>query len=151
MPTPADGSTRGAGSQPQDGAATGKCFAGSPDNRFRCGVVIIAMAIWICLNVLDLLVTYEGLSLGAAYEANRFMAAFIRFPALATSVKLTLAVLVLHAVQRIETRTPYSGLLPLIGANFYLAWACLHNLDVLAGQAGLSHFLRWYPLAGPPR
>jgi hypothetical protein len=109
------------------------------------------MAIWICLNVFDLLVTYQGLSLGLAYEANRFMAAFMRFPALAASVKLALAVLVLHAVQRIETRTPYSGLLPLLGANFYLAWACLHNLDVLAGQTGLSQFLRWYPLAGPPR
>jgi hypothetical protein len=138
------------GSQAKGAAEIEKCSTRNRDSRVRYGAVVLAMAIWIFLNVFDLLITYEGLALGLAYEANRFMAAFVRFPVLAVSVKLTLAVLVLHAVQRIETRTPYSGLLPLIAVNLYVAWACLHNLDVIAGQSVPSYFLRWYPLAGSP-
>jgi hypothetical protein len=116
----------------------------------RGWAVITLMALWMLLNVFDLLITYDGLSTGIAYEANRVMSRFIQAPALAAPVKLALAYVVLKLVERVETRTPYSGLAPLLAANIYLSWACLHNLNVLNGAADGSHFLRYYPLTGLP-
>lgn len=117
----------------------------------RCWTVIVAMAVWLWLNALDLLITYEGLGGGFAYEANRVMAQIIRRPVLAASVKMLLAYALLKLVERLEVRRPYSGLAPLLGANVYLAWACLHNLYVVTGQQDWSGFLRFFPLAGLPR
>jgi len=109
------------------------------------------MAVWICVNVFDLLITYEGLATGHAHEVNRFLSGVVRTPALAVPLKMSLAYVVLKLVERIETRTPYSGLAPLLAANLYLSWACLHNLNVINGVEDWSHFLRYYPLAGLPR
>jgi hypothetical protein len=108
------------------------------------------MAVWVWLNALDLLITYQGLGAGVAYEANRVMTGIIRHPVLAASVKMLLAYLLLRLVERLEARRPYSGLAPLLGANVYLAWACLHNLYVVTGQQDWSGFLRFFPLTGLP-
>jgi len=113
--------------------------------------MIVLMALWVLLNVFDLLITYDGLSAGAAYEANRLMSWVIAMPALAVPLKLSLAYIVLKLVERVEKRTPYSGLGPLLAANLYLSWACLHNLHVVAGSEDWSQFLRYYPLTGLPR
>jgi len=117
----------------------------------RGWAVIVLMAAWMLLNVLDLLITYDGLAMASAYEANRFMSAVIHTPALAVPLKLSLAYVVLRLVERVEMRTPYSGLVPLLAANVYLSWACLHNLHVVGGDQDWSHFLRYYPLTGLPR
>jgi len=109
------------------------------------------MAVWVWLNALDLLITYEGLASGRAYEANRLMAETIRRPLAAVSVKIALAYLVLKLVARVEARRSYSGLTPLLAANSYLSWACLHNLYVVSGGEDWSHFLRFFPLTGLPR
>jgi heme/copper-type cytochrome/quinol oxidase subunit 3 len=101
--------------------------------------------------VFDLLITYDGLATGVAYEANRFLSRAISIPAVGVTVKLSLAYAVLKLVERIEARTPYSGLAPLLAANVYLSWACLHNLHVISGVQDWSHFLRYYPLTGLPR
>jgi hypothetical protein len=108
------------------------------------------MAVWLWLNALDLLITYEGLASGRAYEANRLMAEIIRRPLVAVSVKMSLAYVVLRLVERVEVRRPYSGLTPLLAANIYLSWACLHNLYVVSGSEDWSHFLRFFPLTGLP-
>lgn len=108
------------------------------------------MAAWMLLNVLDLLITYDGLGMGSTYEANRLMSAVIRTPGLAVPLKLSLAYVVLRLVERVESHTPYSGLVPLLAANVYLSWACLHNLHVVSGDQDWSHFLRYYPLTGLP-
>lgn len=113
--------------------------------------MIILMALWLCLNVFDLLITYDGLAMGKAYEANWVLAGVIRRPLLAVPLKMSLAYVVLRLVQRVETRTPYSGLAPLLVANLYLSWACLHNLHVMSGLEDWSKFLHYYPLAGLPR
>jgi hypothetical protein len=115
----------------------------------RSWVVITLMSVWLLLNVFDLMVTYEGL--GGAYEANRLLSGVLGRPWLAVSVKMVLAYLVLKCVERIERRTPYSGLAPLLAANTYLSWACLHNLHVVNRTQDWSHFLRYFPLAGLPR
>ena len=112
--------------------------------------MIVLMSLWILLNIFDLLITYDGLSGGVAYEANRVMSHIVRVPALAAPVKLCLAYVVLKLVERVEVHTPYSGLAPLLAANIYLSWACLHNLRVLNGISDGSHFLRYYPLTGLP-
>jgi len=103
-----------------------------------------------CLNVFDLLITYDGLVAGGAYEANRILSGIIRRPLLAVPIKMSLAYVVIRLVQRVETRTPFSGLVPLLAANVYLSWACLHNLYVVGGSEDWSHFLHYYPLAGLP-
>lgn len=117
----------------------------------RGWAIVVLMALWMLLNAFDLLITYDGLGSGRAYEANRFLARVIGMPALAVAVKLSLSYGVLKLVERVERRTPYSGLAPLLAANVYLAWACLHNMNVLSGNQDWSHFLRCYPLAGLPR
>ncbi|HUT75294.1 MAG TPA: DUF5658 family protein [Armatimonadota bacterium] len=113
--------------------------------------LVVLMAVWMLLNVFDLLITYDGLSSGIAYEANRFLARAIAMPVVGVTVKLSLAYVVLKLVERVEARTPYSGLAPLLGASIYLSWACLHNLHVVSGVEDWSHFLRYYPLTGLPR
>jgi hypothetical protein len=122
----------------------------NPDLGVRGWTMIVLMVLWMLLNVYDLLITYDGLSAGVAYETNRFLSGIIRFPALAASVKLVLAYAVLKLIERVETRTPYSGFAPLMAANIYLSWACLHNLAVLNGAADATGFLRYYPLTGTP-
>jgi heme/copper-type cytochrome/quinol oxidase subunit 3 len=117
----------------------------------RGWAMIVLMAAWMLLNVFDLLITYDGLATGVAYEANRFLSRAISIPAVGVTVKLSLAYAVLKLVERIEARTPYSGLAPLLAANVYLSWACLHNLHVISGVQDWSHFLRYYPLTGLPR
>jgi heme/copper-type cytochrome/quinol oxidase subunit 3 len=113
--------------------------------------LVVVMAVWMLLNVFDLLITYDGLGSGIAYEANRFLAHAIAMPVVGVTVKLSLAYVVLKLVERVEARTPYSGLAPLLGASVYLSWACLHNLHVVSGVEDWSHFLRYYPLTGLPR
>ena len=113
--------------------------------------MVVLMALWLWLNVFDLLVTYDGLASGAGYEANHLMSRLIRQPLLAVPFKMALACVVVKLVQRVETRTPYSGLAPLLAANVYLSWACLHNLHVVSGIQDWSQFLRYFPLAGLPR
>jgi hypothetical protein len=108
------------------------------------------MALWICLNVFDLLITYEGLTAGTAFEANRFFSNIVRTPLLAVPLKMLLAYVVLKLVERVEMRTRYSGLVPLLVANLYLSWACLHNLHVISGSEDGLQFLRYYPLVGLP-
>jgi len=120
------------------------------DLDLRAWAMIALMSLWMLLNVFDLLITYDGLAVGVAYEANRVMSRIIQAPALAAPIKLALAYVVLKLVERVETRTPYSGLAPLLAVNIYLSWACLHNLSVLNGAADGSHFLRYYPLTGLP-
>jgi len=122
----------------------------NPGLGLRGWTMIVLMVLWMLLNVYDLLITYDGLSSGVAYETNRFLSGLLRVPALAASVKLVLAYAVLKLVERVETRTPYSGLAPLMAANIYLSWACLHNLAVLSGVGGAAGFLRYYPLSGLP-
>jgi len=117
----------------------------------RGWTMVVVMALWLWLNVFDLLVTYDGLAAGGAYEANHLMSRLIRQPLLAVPLKMALAYMVLKLVERVETRTPYSGLAPLLAANVYLGWACLHNLNVVNGLHDWSQFLRYYPLAGLPR
>jgi hypothetical protein len=112
--------------------------------------MVVLMAVWLLLNVFDLLITYDGLASGVAYEANRVMGRIIRIPWLAVPAKMSLAYLVLKLVERVEIRTPYSGLVPLLAANLYLSWACLNNLYVLNGARDGSHFLQYYPLTGLP-
>ena len=112
--------------------------------------MVVLMALWMCLNVFDLLITYDGLTASTTYEANRLLSGVIRTPLLAVPLKMSLAYVVLKLVERVETRTPYSGLAPLLVANLYLSWACLHNLNVINGVEDWSHFLRYYPLAGLP-
>jgi hypothetical protein len=121
------------------------------DLDLRGWILAVLMAVWLCLNVFDLLITYDGLAAGAAYEANRMLAGIIRRPALAVPLKMGLAYLLLKVVERVETRTPYSGLAPLLVANLYLSWACLHNLHVMGGVGDWSQFLHYYPLVGLPR
>jgi hypothetical protein len=75
----------------------------------------------------------------------------VSVPALGVPLKLSLAYVVLKLIERIEARRPYSGLAPLLAANIYLSWACLHNLYVLARADDWSRFLRYYPLTGLPR
>lgn len=113
--------------------------------------MIVLMTVWLLLNVFDLLITYDGLSLGVAFEANRVMNRIIRVPAIAAAIKMSLAYLVIKLVERVENRTPYSGLMPLLAVNVYLAWACLHNLNVLSGIEDATHFLKYYPLTGLPK
>jgi len=113
--------------------------------------MVVLMALWICLNVFDLLITYEGVGAGMAYEANRVFSGLMARPLVAVSLKMLLAYVVLKLVERVETRTPYSGLTPLLLVNLYLSWACLHNLHVISGSEDGLHFLRYYPLAGLPR
>lgn len=122
-----------------------------PHHDLRGWTMIVLMALWVLLNIFDLLITYDGLAMGVAYEANRWMARIIELPALAAPVKMALAYVVLKLVERVETRTPYSGLAPLLAANVYLSWACLHNLNVISGAGDGSYFLRYYPLTGLPR
>ncbi|UCH36148.1 MAG: hypothetical protein JSV65_07290 [Armatimonadota bacterium] len=119
----------------------------TPD--LRACTMIVLMSLWILLNIFDLLITYDGLASGIAYEANRVMSRIIEMPALATATKMSLAYVVLKLVERVEVRTPYTGLAPLLAANVYLCWACLHNLNVLNG-ADASRFLHYYPLTGLP-
>jgi len=121
-----------------------------PTLNYRGWTIVLLMALWLYLNIFDLLITYQGLRVGTIYEANRFFAPIIRYPVLAISIKLTLAYLVLKLVNRVETRTPYSGLIPMILVNLYLCWACLHNLNIMNGIESGSHFLRFFPLAGQP-
>jgi hypothetical protein len=116
----------------------------------RGWTMIVLMAVWLLLNVFDLLITYDGLSVGVAFEANRVMNRVIHVPAIAASVKMSLAYVVLKLVERVENRTPYSGLMPLLAVNVYLAWACLHNLNVLNGIDDTTGFLKYYPLTGLP-
>jgi len=123
----------------------------NPGLDLRGWAMIALMAAWMLLNVFDLLITYDGLATGVAYEANRFLSRAISIPAVGVTVKLSLAYAVLKLVERIEARTPYSGLAPLLAANIYLSWACLHNLHVISGVQDWSHFLRYYPLTGLPR
>ncbi len=118
---------------------------------FRGWAVVVLMAVWMLLNVFDMLITYDGLNSGIAYEANRVMARVVGTPALGVALKLSLAYVVLKLVERVEARRPYSGLVPLLAANIYMSWACLHNLYVVAGVDDWSHFLRYYPLTGLPR
>jgi hypothetical protein len=117
----------------------------------RGWTIVFVMALWMCLNAFDLLVTYDGLADGTAYEANRVFARIMATPLIAVSLKMLLAYIVLKLVERVETRTPYSGLAPLLAANLYLCWACLHNLHVIGGSEEGLQFLRYYPLAGLPR
>lgn len=117
----------------------------------RQWTMIVAMAVWLWLNALDLLITYDGVGSGKAYEANCLMMGIIQRPLLAVLVKMSLAYLLLKLVERLEARRPYSGLSPLLAANVYLSWACLHNLYMVSGSRDWSHFLRFFPLAGPPR
>lgn len=123
----------------------------APHLDLRAWTMVVLMALWMCLNVFDLLITYDGLTAGTTYEANRLLSGVIRTPELAVPLKMSLAYVVLKLVERVETRTPYSGLAPLLAANLYLSWACLHNLNVINGVEDWSHFLRYYPLAGLPR
>lgn len=116
----------------------------------RQWTIILAMAVWVWLNALDLLVTYQGLRMVGIYEANRAMAGLIRHPIAAITVKMMLAYLLLKLIERLETRRPYSGLSPLLAANIYLSWACLHNLQLVRGHTDWSLFLRFFPLVGPP-
>jgi hypothetical protein len=111
--------------------------------------MIVLMSLWVLLNVFDLMITYDGLASGIAYEANRVMSRIIETPAIAAATKISLAYVVLKLVERVEARTPYSGLAPLLAVNVYLCWACLHNLNVLNG-ADSSRFLHYYPLTGLP-
>lgn len=113
--------------------------------------MVVLMAVWMLLNVFDLLITYDGLRAGIAYEANRVMGYAIRTPAVGVPLKLSLAYLMLKLVERVEGHTPYSGLGPLLAANIYLSWACLHNLHVVGATKEWPNFLRYYPLAGLPR
>jgi len=121
-----------------------------PALDLRGWTMIVLMVVWLLLNVFDLLITYDGLASGVAYEANRVMSRIIHVPELAVPAKMSLAYLVLKLVERVETHTPYSGLAPLLAANVYLSWACLNNLHVLNGAHDGSHFLRYYPLTGLP-
>lgn len=120
-----------------------------PVFSLRDWCVVLLMTLWLYLNTFDLVITYQGLRDGVAYEANRFFAPIIGMPVLAVAIKLSLAYLVLKLVERIERRTPYSGMVPLLLINLYLCWVCLHNLHILNGTDGL-HFLRFFPLAGTP-
>ncbi len=112
--------------------------------------MVVAMAVWLWLNAFDLLITYDGLAAGAAYEANRFMSGVMRWPVLAVSIKMSLAFVMLKLVERIEARRHFSGLAPLLAVNIYLSWACIHNLHVVSAGEDWSNFLRYYPLAGLP-
>ncbi len=127
----------------------GRYFAAGLD--LRRGAMIVVMACWLLLNVFDLLITYQGLAVGVAYEANHFMAGVIRRPWLAAPLKMLLALALLKLVERVERKTPFSGLAPLLAANIYLSWACLHNLYVVSGNQDWSQFLHYYPLAGLTR
>jgi hypothetical protein len=69
----------------------------------RGWTMIVLMAVWLLLNVFDLLITYDGLSVGVAFEANRVMNRVIHVPAIAASVKMSLAYVVLKLVERVET------------------------------------------------
>ena len=120
-----------------------------PTLNFRDWTIVLLMALWLYLNIFDLLITYQGLTAGTAYEANRFFAGIMHLPVLAVAIKMILSYCVLKLVQRVETRTPYSGLVPLMLANIYLCWVCLHNLNILNGVTEGSHLLRFFPLAGP--
>ena len=121
-----------------------------PGFSLRSWVLIIAMAVWMWLNSLDLMITYGGLGSGRAYEANRVMSGLMQHPVLAVSVKMLLAYGLLKLIERLERRVPFSGLAPLLAANVWLSWACLHNLYVVSGGEDWSHFLSLYPLTGPP-
>lgn len=111
-------------------------------------VLTLLMATWVLLNLFDLLVTYWAVGLERWYETNPFMASLLRSPPLAVVVKFTVVWIVIWAAERIDRRTPYSGIWPMLGVNAYLGWACVHNVLILLGRD--SAFLRYYPLAGLP-
>jgi Domain of unknown function (DUF5658) len=121
-----------------------------PHFSLRDWTVVIAMAVWMWLNVLDLMITYTGLAAGTAYEANRALAGIIRRPLVAIPVKMSLAYLLLKLVRRLEERRPGAGLAPLLAANTWLSWACVHNLHVASGSHDWTGFSHFFPLAGPP-
>ena len=122
----------------------------TPTLTLRGWMLVLLMAVWLYLNIFDLLITYQGLIEGTAYEANRVFAHIIRIPVLAVAVKLSLAYLLLKLIERIEQRTPYSGMVPLLLVSLYVSWVCLHNLNILNGVAGGAFFLHFFPLACPP-
>ncbi|MHB9106400.1 MAG: DUF5658 family protein [Armatimonadota bacterium] len=122
----------------------------TPDFSFRDWTLVLLMALWLYLNVFDLLITYQGLVEGTVYEANRFFSKIIHIPVLAVTLKMSLAYLLIKLVQRVEDRTAFSGLVPLLLANIYLSWVCLHNLHILNGVGAGAHFLRFFPLLGQP-
>jgi len=106
------------------------------------------MLFWVLVNLFDLLVTSWAVGIDRAYEANPVMAYLLQFPPSAVAVKFALTLVVVWLVHRVEQRTPFSGVWPMLAADVYVAWACLHNVLVLLGQE--SPFLRVYPLAGLP-
>lgn len=122
-----------------------------PTLNYKEWTIVLLMALWLYLNVFDLLITYQGLADGLAYEANRFFSKIIHLPVLAVTIKMSLAYVVLKLVQRVEDRTSYSGLVPLLLINIYLSWVCLHNLHIVNGHVDGAHFLRYYPLLGLPQ
>jgi hypothetical protein len=122
-----------------------------PELDVRGWIMVALMALWMSLNVFDLFITYDGMVSGRAYEANRLFSRLLANPLAAVPLKLALAYVVLKLVERVELRTPYSGMTPLLLVNIYLSWACLHNLEVVSGSGSGAEFLRYYPLAGMPR
>ena len=120
-----------------------------PRMSLRGWTLVTLMTLWLCLNVFDLLITYRGLRVGTAYEANRVFSTIIHVPLLAITLKMTLAWLLIKLVQRVEQRTAFSGLVPLLLANIYLSWVCLHNLHIVNGAADGALFLHFFPLGLP--
>ncbi len=106
------------------------------------------MAVWMVLNLFDLLITYWAVGMGGFFETNPVMAVLLRYPPLAVMAKFLVTFVVMWAADRIQRRTPFSGAWPLVAVNLYVGWVCVHNVLMLAGYE--SSFLRYYPLAGLP-
>jgi len=88
------------------------------------------MAVWLLLNVLDVLSTYQALSTGKATEINPLMSLLIGTPLLLITAKMLLAYGAVKIVEKASARSIYYSVVSLLVLNIYVALVCANNIIV---------------------
>ncbi|MDH7481033.1 MAG: DUF5658 family protein [Armatimonadota bacterium] len=88
------------------------------------------MCIWLLLNVLDIITTYQALSKGNVRELNPLMSLLIGTPLLLITAKMFLAYAALKIVEKIELRNSLFAVISLLVLDIYVALVCTHNAMV---------------------
>ncbi len=91
---------------------------------------ICLMCIWLLLNVLDIITTYQALSKGNVKELNPLMSLLIGTPLLLITTKMLMAYAALKIVEKIEAISSIFAVVSLLVLDIYVALVCTHNFLV---------------------